>query len=90
LNLNKTRYLEFQTKHHSNVKAEIRFDLKLITKATETKFLGLIIDHTLSWKQHIDQVINKICIKSLESKDTLRIIYFVQVHSIKLRYYFWV
>jgi hypothetical protein len=61
LNCNKTHYLEFKTKHHSNVNAEIRVDSNLITKATETKFLGLIIDDTLSWKQHIDQVINKMC-----------------------------
>ena len=28
-----------------------------------TKFLGLIIDDTLSWKQHIDQVV-KMCTAS--------------------------
>lgn len=62
LNHNKTHYLEFKTKHHTNVNAEIRFDSKLVTKAAETKFLGLIIDYTLSWKQHIYQVINKMCV----------------------------
>ena len=77
-------------KHYCNVNTEIKFELKYITKATATEFLGLIIDDTLSWKRHIDQVINKVyvacCavqdIKSLVSQDTLRIIYFVHIHSI--------
>jgi hypothetical protein len=30
-----------------------------ISDTSETKFLGLIIDDTLSWKQHIDQLIKK-------------------------------
>ena len=55
-----------------------------------TKFLGLIIDDTLSRKQHIDQVVSKMCaaccaiwnIKSLVSQDTSRIIYFAHIHSI--------
>jgi hypothetical protein len=60
---------------------------------TETKFLGLIIDDTLSWKQHIDQVINKISIacyalkniKYIVPLDTLKLIYFAHIHSI-IRY----
>ena len=62
LNFNKTHYLEFKTKHYSNVNTEITLDWKYINKATATKFLGLIIDDTLSWKPHIDQVINKMCV----------------------------
>ena len=59
-------------------------------KASETKSLGLIIDDTLSWKQHIDQAVNKISVacyairnmKSLVLPDSLRIIYFAYIHSI--------
>ena len=90
LNFNKTHYLGFKTKHCCSVNTEIKFDLKYITKATATEFLGLIIDDTLSWKHHIDQVINKLCvaccamqnIKSLVSKDAMRIIYFAHIRSI--------
>ena len=90
LNFNKTHYLQLKTKHYYNVNTQTKFDLKYITKAAATKFLGLIIDDTLSWKQHTDQVINKMhvacCvirnIKSLESQDTLKIIYFAHIHSI--------
>ena len=60
----KTQYLEFQTKHYCNVDAEITYDQKCITKASETKSLGLIIDDTLSWKQHIDQAVKKISVAS--------------------------
>jgi hypothetical protein len=56
----------------------------------ETKFLGLIINDTLSWKQHIDQVINKVStacyalryITYIVSSDMLKLIYFAHVHSI--------
>ena len=27
----------------------------------ETKFLGLTVEDTLSWKQHIERVVNKMC-----------------------------
>ena len=56
LNSNKTYYLEFKTMHYY-VNTEIKYDQKYITKVTTTKCLGLIIYGTLSWKQHIDQVV---------------------------------
>jgi hypothetical protein len=89
-NFNKTQYYEFRTKHYYNVNTEIKYDQKYVTKATMTKFLGLIMDDTLSWKQHIDQVVSEMCaaccairnIKSLVSQDISRIIYFAHIHSI--------
>ena len=58
--------------------------------ATETKFLGLIIDDTLSWSQHIYYIINKLSvayyairnIKHTVTTETLRLISFAHVHSI--------
>ena len=90
LNFNKTHSLEFRVKHCCNVNTEIKCNQKYITKATMTKLLGLIIDDILTWKQHIDQIVSKMCtacctiqnIKSLVSLDTLRIIYSVHIHSI--------
>jgi hypothetical protein len=59
---------------------------------SETKFLGLIIDDNLSWKQHVYYIINKLtsacfAIRNIRSLvtvtlDTLRSIYFAHVHSI--------
>jgi hypothetical protein len=57
---------------------------------SESKFLGLIIDSTLSWKQHIDYVMKKIStacyalrnIKYFIPLDTLKLIYFAHIHSV--------
>jgi len=61
LNCNKTQYLEFRRKNYYNFNTQIKYDQECITNATEIKFFGLTIDDTLSWKQHIEQVINKLC-----------------------------
>jgi hypothetical protein len=74
--------------HYSN--DIIQSDLKDIANATEARFLGLILENTLSWKKHIDQVVGKMCsacyalrnIKSVVSQDTLKIIYFAHIHSL--------
>jgi hypothetical protein len=61
-----------------------------IATVTKTKFLGLCIDNTLSWKRQIEQIVNKIAttcyalrnIKHVVSTETLKLIFFTQVHSI--------
>jgi len=90
LNLNKTQYSEFRTKNYYNVNTQFKYDQECITSASEIKFLGLTIDDTLSWKQHIEQVLTKMCaacyalrnIKHIVPIDTLRVIYFTHIHSI--------
>ena len=71
-------------------------DLKLnyqgnyIKSSTNTKFLGLIIDDSLSWQAHIDQMkskLNTACfvirkIEAMMSQETLRMVYFAYVYSI--------
>jgi hypothetical protein len=98
LNFNKTYYLEFRTKNYYNVNTQINYEQKCFTSATEIKFLGLIIDDTLSWKQHIEQVVNKMSsacyvlrtMKHILPHDTLRVIYFAHIHSIiKYGIIFW-
>jgi len=49
LNFNETYYVEFRTKNYYQVKTEVKYEHKNISNSTETKFLGLIIDETLSW-----------------------------------------
>jgi len=90
LNLNKTQYLEFRTKNYYNFNIQVKYDQECITSASEIKFLGLTIDDTLSWKQHIEQVLNKMCtacytqrnIKHIVPIDMLRVIYFAHIHPI--------
>jgi len=52
--------------------------------------LGLIIDETLSWNQHVDQIATKLCsacyalrnLKHIVPQSTLRTIYYAYIHSI--------
>jgi hypothetical protein len=90
LNFNKTQYLEFRTKSYYNVNTHIKYDENSTTNASEIKFLGLNIDNTLSWNQHIEHVISTIStacyvlrnIKHIVPLATLKVIYFAHIHSI--------
>jgi len=62
----------------------------MVEETKITKFLGLDIGSSLSWKNHIDQMMIRLsracyairCIKHFMSQDTLRTIYFSYFHSI--------
>ena len=54
LNLNKIQYLEFRTKNYYNVNKQIKYGQECITSTSEVKYLGLTVDDTSSWKQHIE------------------------------------
>jgi hypothetical protein len=90
LNLNKTQYLNFGTKNSHSSNIEIIYEHKQIPNSSITKFLGLNLDDTLTWKNHIDLVISKLCsacfairsVKPILSQNVLRMICFSQVHSI--------
>ena len=84
LNLNKTQILEFQLKHsYSN-------DIyKLLTNPIEVRFLGHILDNTLTWTKHTEQLTSKLSsacyalrnIRPLLSQVTLKAIYYASLHS---------
>jgi len=77
-------------KNYYQVKTKFKYEHINISDSTETKFLGLIIDETLSWNQHIDQIATKLCsacyalrnLKHILPQSTLRTIYYAYVHSI--------
>ena len=62
----------------------ISYDNNHISNIASTMFLGLIIDETLSRKNHIDQLMSKLSsvrfavttIKAFMSQETLRMMYF--------------
>jgi hypothetical protein len=60
LNFQKSQYVEFRSINCHNIAPKTIDDQIKLPKVTETKFLELIIDDTISWKQHIYYVINKI------------------------------
>jgi hypothetical protein len=84
LNCNKPHFLQFLTKKYE-IKMQIIASNTIITHINSTRFLGLIIDSTLSWKDHIVDLTSKLnkairVIKPFMFLDVLKIIYFSYVH----------
>jgi hypothetical protein len=90
LNLNKTTYLQFRTNNSQKLNSNITLLNNQITNSTNTKFVGLTVEVTLSWKCHISQILSRLSsacyaikvITPLMSEDTLKMIYHSYVHSI--------
>jgi len=77
--------MQFTTKNKFLNKINIEHDDKMILQTNFVKFLGITIDNTLSWKQHIDTItpkLNKACYVTRRSKlyltnDALKMAYYV-------------
>jgi len=84
LNYEETHLLHFVTKKQAEIPQQIVISNTLIKNISSTWFLGLIIDNTLSWKDHITEIIpklNKACytvrtLIFLRSPEVLRMVYF--------------
>ena len=59
LNLDKTFYMLIHKKKYEE-ELEIKINNVSIQRVTETKYLGIIIDHKLQWKAHIEHVSKKL------------------------------
>jgi len=59
LNFGKTYFVQFRTKNRYETNLKITCDNKLIKETKNTKILGLNIDSSLSWKDHIEQMMFK-------------------------------
>jgi hypothetical protein len=89
LNCNKTHLLQFLTKKQNEMKIQIMVSNSIITNINSTKFLGLTVDSTLSWREHILDLtskLNKACytiraIKPFMAPNVLRTVYFSYFHS---------
>jgi len=90
LNYNKIHYLQFNTKNNREYVLKLNYQGNYFKSSPHTKFLDLIINDSLLWKAHIDQMMSKLntacfVIRSLQavmSTETLRMVYFAYVHSI--------
>jgi len=82
--------LKFQKKNSQKLSSNIKLLNNQITNITNTKFLDLTIEETLSWKCHINQILSRLSsacyatkvITPLMSEDILKLIYYSYVHSI--------
>jgi len=90
LNYNKTHFMQFQSKKQNEGKIQILVTNSINSNINSTKFLGLIIDNSLLWKDHITAItskLNKACyairlLKTVLTMNTLRMIYFSYAHSV--------
>jgi len=90
LNCDKTYFLQFLTKKQNEMQQQVAISNSLITNINSTKFLGLSIDSTLSWKNHVTELtpkLNKTCyvirtLTFLRSPGVLRMVYYSCFHSI--------
>jgi hypothetical protein len=90
INFEKTHYIHFVTKNSMPIDMHIGYDNKIIPNVMYTKFLGLSVDNTLTWKTHLDLLINKLstacyviqAVKPYMSHSTLITIYYSLFHSV--------
>jgi len=90
LNFQRTHYPQFRIKNSQEININMSYDNNHIPNIASTKFLGLIIDETLSFKNHIDQLMSKFSsafcavrtVRAFMSQETLRMIYFSYIYTL--------
>jgi hypothetical protein len=90
LNFKKTQHIQFITKNNMLTSRKIRYGNTTIPNASHTKFLGLTVDNTLSWKNGTDLLINKLrtacyvfrSVNKYTSHSTMIMVYYCLFHSI--------
>ena len=60
LNIKKTHYMIFRKRKKDSLNVKLSIDGELSNEVDKTKFLGVLIDNKLTWKQHIAYVSDKI------------------------------
>jgi len=90
LNINKTCFLHFKNNNNIDNTLTINYMNETITNVPSVKFLGLLVDDTLNWDKHINQIASKLSTASyavrtftpLLSLNALKMLYFSYAHSI--------
>ena len=89
LNVNKTNLLLFDYWKRERTALEIHIDGTIIKSKKNTKFLGVILDNKLQWKDHYEQLKTKInrnysllCkSKNLLNVHGMKVLYYAQIYS---------
>ena len=90
LNFSKTCFMQFQSKNTSTTAINVDYNNKIKSNSTNLKFLGLVIDNTLSWKSHVEMITPKLnqasfmirITRSVLSLELLKMIYYAYFHSV--------
>jgi len=89
LNIGKTHTMLFTGNKHMHIRSNnIYIEGITIETVVKTKFLGVIIDNKLTWKEHINYICNKISkgigiikkVRDILSKDTLLGLYYTFIY----------
>jgi len=88
-NNDETHFLQFLKKKHNETELQIISSNTIITNINTTRFLGLTIDSSLSWKDCITELtsrLNRECYairatRPFMSLDVIKMIHFSYVHS---------
>ena len=89
LNFEKTQFIQFVTNHHKHLDIQVKFKGIVISKTTNVKFLGLLLDNMLNWKKYSSELtskLNKACyairaVKSLLSNKVQILVNCAYFHS---------
>ena len=89
LNVEKTKLMRFDLSRSKNSKCIVKINKERIEEVKSQKFLGVIFDKNLNWKEHINSIISKLnsCLgatrraRSFLNKSSLFNIYFSLMHS---------
>jgi hypothetical protein len=90
MNFGKTHFMQFTTKNSHLIDLDINYANKSISKAYDTRFIGIYVDRTLSWNTHTENIRQKLSaacyavrsVKPLTSLESLKIVYYAYFHSI--------
>jgi len=90
LNINKTYLLRFRPNNKIENTLELNYLNDTIQNVPSVMFLGLLVDDTLSWDQHINYISSKLStacyaiwtLAPLLSTNALRMLYFSYAHSV--------
>jgi hypothetical protein len=89
--------MQFVTKTCSLIDLHVMYKNKGMANTSNTKFLGLTMDNTFSWKNHIDTIVPKLssacftvrAVKPFLSQESLRMVYFYFHSIMTYRLIFW-
>jgi exonuclease III len=91
MSVKKTEFMIFQTKSHasSEIFQSISFGNKAISKVDNFRYLGLVIDSEITWREHVNSIALKIApfvglihrIRPFISKQVAMQLYYSYIHS---------
>jgi hypothetical protein len=90
LNIDKTNFVKFTPTNRTQYPLIIEYTGKYLAEVSGCTFLGLIVDHHLNWKCHVDYISSKLstlcyAIRKLSNAldiDSLGMVHFASVQSI--------